>query len=233
VYSGKFESDKIYLIIYVDDGLVLASSKQAIDEILKKLKSNFKITQETARCYVGIEIVRDIEAKTIFIHQSSYVKRILQRFNMSDAKTKETPADLGISLVSTGEDDKYNDVPYRQAIGSLMFLANLTRPDIAFIVNYLSRFISRYTEQHWRAIKKIFRYLKGTSDIGILYNGSSEDVDPRGYSDADYAGDTETRRSTNGYLFMLAGGAITWGSFRQRSVSLSTTEAEYIAACEA
>jgi len=77
------------LIIYVDDGLVLATSKQAINKILKELKSSFKITQEVAKCYVGIEIVRDIEAKTIFIHQSSYVKRILQRFSMSDAKLKK------------------------------------------------------------------------------------------------------------------------------------------------
>lgn len=135
VYNGKFELNKIYLIIYVDDGLILSTSKQAINTILTELKSNFEITLGNVNCYVGIEIVRDIEAKTIFIHQSSYIKRILQRFNMLDAKIKEIPADLGVSLVSTGANDKRNNIPYRQAIGSLMFLANVTCPDISFIVN--------------------------------------------------------------------------------------------------
>lgn len=232
VYNGKFEWNKIYLIIYVDDGLILSTSKQAINRILTELKSNFEITLGNVNCYVGIEIVRDIEAKTIFIHQSSYIKRILQRFNMLDTKIKEIPADLGVSLVSTGANDNRNNILYRQAIGSLMFLANVTRPDISFIVNYLSRFISNYDEQHWRAINNVFRYLKGTIDMGILYDGSIEDTYIKGYSDADYAGDLDTRRSTSGYLIMLGNAAVTWGSIRQRTVSLSTKETEYIAACE-
>lgn len=134
---------------------------------MNELKSNFKITEGNVNFYVGIEIIRNREAKTIFIHQSSYVERILERFNMLDAKIKSTPADLGMSLVSTGDLNTCDNLPYRQAIGCLMFLANVTRPDITFIVNYLSRFISDYNEQHWRAIKNVFRYLKGTADMGI------------------------------------------------------------------
>lgn len=234
VYIGNIESEKVYLIIYVDDGLILAKSKEILHDILIELKSAFKITYNEAKVYVGIEIHRNVETKTIFINQSSYVKRILKRFNMLDAKTKEIPADLGMALYSTGEVEEYeNCIPYRQALGSLMFLANATRPDIAFIINYLSRFMSKYNEQHWRAIKNVLRYLKGTVDYGILYDGSIESIQVQGYSDSDYAGDLDTRRSTSGYIFMLSKGAITWGSLRQRTVSLSTMEAEYIAACEA
>jgi len=164
VYSGKFESEKVFLVIYIDDGLILATSKQATYKVLNELQLNFGITYNDVDCYVGIEIIRNMFTKTIFIHQSSYINRLLRRFNMLDAKPKETPADLGVSFVSTGdkERDMYDEIPYRQAIGCLMFLANVTRPDIAYIVNYLSRFISNYEKQHWCALKNIFRYLKGT-----------------------------------------------------------------------
>jgi len=234
VYIGNFNSGIIYLCIYVDDGLLLASSKEVLNVVLSELKANFKITGGDANYYVGMEIVRDIGNKRVFIHQSSYIKRVLHRFNMLDARSKETPADLGVSLHSAGDvNGNSNNIMYRQAIGSLIFLATVTRPDIAFIVNYLSRFMSNYNESHWNEVKKIFRYLKGTSGLGILYEKSTENTCLQGFSDADYACDLDTRRSTTGYLFKLAGGAVTWGSLRQRTVSLSTTEAEYIAACEA
>jgi len=234
VYIGNFNSGTIYLCIYVDDGLLLASSKEVLNVVLSELKANFEITGGDANCYVGMEIVRDIENKRVFIHQSSYIERVLRRFNMLDASSKETPADLGVSLCSAGDVNvNSNNIMYRQAIGSLIFLATVTRPDIAFIVNYLSRFMSNYNESHWNEVKKVFRYLKGTSGLGILYEKTSENTCLQGFSDADYACDLDTRRSTTGYLFKLAGGAVTWGSLRQRTVSLSTTEAEYIAACEA
>jgi len=153
VYNGEFESNKVYLILYVDDGLILATSKKVLTRVLNELKSNFEITVGNVDIYVGIEMVRDRKAKSIFIHQSSYIESVLKRFSMIDARIKESSADLGMSLVSTGDINECHDIPYRQAIGSLMFIANVTRPDIAFIVNYLSRFVSSYDEQHWRAIK--------------------------------------------------------------------------------
>jgi len=107
------------------------------------------------------------------------------------------------------------------------------RPDIAFIVNYLSRFVTCFNKQHWYAVKNVFKYLNATINLGILYNGTNESIYSKAFSDFDYAGDLDTRHSRTGYVFKLAVGAITWGSLRQRTVSLSTTEAEYIAACEA
>lgn len=114
VYTGKFESDKVYLIIYVDDDLIMATLKKALNKIMNELKSNFiKISEGNVNFYVGIEIIRNRKAKTIFIHQSFYIERILKRFNMSDAKIKSTLADLGINLVSTGDLNKYDNLPYR------------------------------------------------------------------------------------------------------------------------
>jgi len=124
-------------MIHVDDGLILASSKEALNVVLKHLESGIRITIGDAKEYIGIEIIRDIEARTIFIHQASYVKQILYKFNMVDSKPKSIPADLGMNLFAANECDlSVNNVPYRQAqAGCLMFLSNVTRPDIAFVVN--------------------------------------------------------------------------------------------------
>lgn len=234
VYVGNFEASKVYLIIYVDDGLILTFSRKALDVVLNELKLNFRITFGNARNYVGIEIERNVKMKSIFIHQAQYTKRLLQRFNMLDSKVKAMPVNPGayFSSSNNNKEDMMN-IPYRQAIGCLMFLSNVTRPDITYIVNYLSRYVTCYDKEHWIAVKTVFRYLRGTINYGILYNGLCEDKRLCGFSDSDYAGDLDTRRSTTGYLFTLAGGAITWGSIRQRTVALSTTEAEYMAVCEA
>lgn len=231
VYIG--DSRKIYLIIYVDNGLLLAPSREALDTVLSELKTNFKITEGDTSSYVGIEIIRDSENKCMFIHQASYIERVLRRFNMLEANTKEIPADVGIGLYSAEKNNDDNNILYRQMIGSLMFLAIVTRPDIAFIVNYLSRFMLNYDETHWHEVKKVFRYLKRTKHLGILYERTSDNECIYGFSDADYAGDLDIRQSTTGYLFKLAGGAVILGSSRQKTLSLSTTEAEYIAVCEA
>lgn len=126
LYIGRIESNKVYLIIYVDDSLVLAPSKEIINKILKELKLNFEITIGDGNYYIGIEIIR-LESKSIFIHQTSYAERILSRFNMSDAKIKETPTDLGMCLTpSENIEQSIANIPYRQVIGSL-FLANIPR----------------------------------------------------------------------------------------------------------
>ncbi|XP_046602591.1 secreted RxLR effector protein 161-like [Neodiprion lecontei] len=148
---------------------------------------------------------------------------------MSDAKCLSVPADPHVVLnpIIAGE-EKAEKVPFREVVGSLIFLAIVSRPDIAYAVNSVSRFLNNHSDEHWRAVKRILAYLSGTIGYGIEFCGSgSELVD---YSDADYAEDAETRRSTTGYVFQLAGGPITWASQRQKLVTLSTTEAEYVVA---
>ena len=127
-------------------------------------------------------------------------------------------------------------VPYASAVGSLMYAMVCTRPDIAHAVGLLSRFMSNPGKEHWTAVKRVFRYLRGTSDYGLCYQGRTGleiMLDIRGFVDADWAGDLDQRRSTSGYVFSLFGGAVSWMSKRQSVVALSTTEAEYIAATHA
>jgi len=150
---------------------------------------------------------------------------------MIEAKSLSVPIDLhSINSLINSNNKECSKYPFREAIGSLMFLTQLTRPDIIFAVNFLSRYLSNFSEIHWLAVKRIFRYLIGTADYGISYCKSKEDLSLIDYSDADYAGDIETRRSTTGYIFTLAEGSVSWCSRRQKCVSVSTTEAEYVAA---
>ncbi|XP_037826813.1 secreted RxLR effector protein 161-like [Lucilia sericata] len=147
---------------------------------------------------------------------------------MQDAKPMSTPAEY---VQTTSDASNKVKFPYREAVGSLMYLAIATRPDIAFAVSYASRFMDSYNEEHIAVIKRIFKYLIGTIDEGIIF-AKTDDLFLNCYSDSDYAGDTETRHSTSGYVLMLSGGTISWSSRKQQTIALSTTEAEYIAACE-
>ncbi|XP_018373892.1 PREDICTED: LOW QUALITY PROTEIN: putative nuclease HARBI1 [Trachymyrmex cornetzi] len=151
---------------------------------------------------------------------------------MEDANEVSTPADNHTHLSSTGKERTIHEVPYREAVGSLIFAAIVTRPDIAFSVGVVSRFLDKYGYPHWNAVKRIMRYLKKTMDCGILYERSQGSETVQGFSDSDFASDVDTRKSTTGYVFMLSNGPVTWNSQRQLTVSLST-EAEYIAASSA
>ncbi|KAG3188614.1 hypothetical protein PC128_g12117 [Phytophthora cactorum] len=126
--------------------------------------------------------------------------------------------------------------PYRKAIGMLMYLATSTRPDMAFAVGQLSRFVGNPLMKHVGTLKRVLRYLAGTLDYSITYSRQREEkkeVVLEGFCDSDWANDPEQRKSTTGFVLMLAGGAIAWMSRRQSIIALSTTEAEYVAACEA
>ncbi|XP_065091045.1 uncharacterized protein LOC135712004 [Ochlerotatus camptorhynchus] len=123
---------------------------------------------------------------------------------------------------------KMKEVPYQEAVGSLMYLAQCTRPDVLFAVSKLSRFNTNPGVKHWAAVKHLFRYLRGTSKLKLQYTkGCSTDL--IGYSNADWALDLDDRKSTSGYIFMLQGGAVSWCCKRQPTVALSTCEAEYMA----
>ncbi len=164
-----------------------------------------------------------------WLGQSGYVNDILVKFGMQDAKSVVSPVDTSTKLVSaTDEDVLFDQRMYRSAIGKLLYLSTSTRPDIAFAIGNVAKFSNNPTRRHWMEIKRIFRYLKGTPNLGLLYSRSkSEDL--VGYSDSDWGGDVESRRSKSGYLFQFCGAPISWKSKRQASVALSTAEAEYIA----
>ena len=125
-------------------------------------------------------------------------------------------------------------VPYEHAVDSLMYLMVCTRPDLALSMGKVSRYMSNPGKVHWEAVKWILRYLKGTKDVGLLFDGKSDRAKLLlGYVDADYRQDLDGRRSTTGYIFTLGGGCISWRSTLQKCVAQSTTEAEYVAVTEA
>ena len=175
---------------------------------------------------LGIELV-DGPDGSVTMCQQRYVNDILKRFGMSDCKATASLSDLSSRLLPSKDATKV-DAPFREAVGALMHLMTATRPDIAYAVGYVSRFMENPQQEHWIAVKRIFRYLQGTKSHGIRYQPSAK-VNFCGYSDADWAGDHADRKSTSGFAFILLGAPISRGSKKQSSVSLSTSEAEYIA----
>jgi len=148
-----------------------------------------------------------------------------------NAKPLSIPADPHVILEPHKESTRTPNLPFREAVGSLMFVAIVSRPDIMFAVSRVSRHLHNYGQEHWNEVKRIIRYLKGTINFGISYKKSIHPL--QGYTDADFARDQATRKSTSGYTFILSEGAVTWSSQKQSVVSLSTTEAEYVAASSA
>lgn len=230
VFRGEINGHKVILLLYVDDGLVLSSNAAALKVVMDHLASNFMITKGYENHYVGIEFVRDRANRKIFINQQGYIQKLINKFEMGDCKKASTPADNNVVLCKSKEDDKKESFPYRQAVGSLMFAAIVSRPDISYSVGAVSRYLESPNSAHVNAVKRIIRYLAGTSDFGIEYGGSS--VVLKGYTDSDHARDIDTRRSTSGYAFLINDGIITWKSYLQKTVALSTAEAEYMAASD-
>ncbi|KAG5888931.1 hypothetical protein JTB14_006299 [Gonioctena quinquepunctata] len=228
----NIDGDIIYLALFVDDGLILTKSNDTVQKLLAHLEMNFEITRGDAKCFIGIELWRDRRNKQIGITQQCFVKKILKKFNMSDCSPSNIPFQPGLQLQNDSNvNEEPPNIPYREAVGSLLYLAMISRPDLAFDVSYVSQFLNNYSSQHWTAVKKILRYLQGTKSFGIIYGRCEEfnGIDLCGYTDADYAGDVTTRKSRTGYVFMINGSPVTWCSQRQQVVALSTTEAEYIA----
>lgn len=219
--------------IYIDDGLIIAEEEGMIAEFLSELSQEFQITSDKASMFLGMQI-EHAEDGSILLHQAAYTKRIINRFCMDEANCVSIPADPHqetCTQVHPVDQEEITRAPYREAIGSLMYLSVSTRPDITYAVNRASRYMEKPSKIHWNAVKRIIKYLKGTVHYGIKF-GTDLDQHLKAYSDADYAGEIETRRSTTGYLVKWGTSVLSWNSQRQHSVALSTTDAEYMAACQ-
>lgn len=177
--------------------------------------------------FIGWRIKQNEKRDQIQIDQTAYIEKILQRFKMTECNPVYSPCDTSTKLVSTGEENIINNVPYQEAIGSLLYLSQGMRPDICYIVNKLSSFNNKPELQHWLAVKRVLRYIKGTRDYKLIFNQNKEER-VFGYCDSDWASDTNGRRSCSGYIFLFQGASISWYSKRQSTVALSTMEAEYM-----
>jgi hypothetical protein len=222
------------LLVYVDD-LLFAGSRTSVDHTKGKFAERFPFKNLGDVTYVlGFEIERDRASKLITLHQHSFIANLLDRTNMSLCNPISTPADpavtLSASMCPQSDEEKLSmaGVPYRETVGALQYLVCGSRPDISAAVSAVSRFTSNPGPKHWQAVKRILRYLKGTSRVGITLGGS-EDITLTGYCDADWAGDVDSRKSTTGFVFLLGSGPVSWKSKLQPTTALSTMEADYMA----
>lgn len=223
VYSNAEKN--AFVAIWVDDLLLFTSDDNTKNLFKQKLKENLEVKDigQASQC-IGIHITRDGEK--ILLDQEKYINEILARFRMSDCKPVKTPFEAGMKF-NDKKEEGICDCPYQEAIGCLLYLAQITRPDISYAVNTLSRFNKNPTAEHWTAVKRIFRYLQGTKNLKLVYTKDG-DKNITGYCDADWASDVHDRKSCTGYIFLLQGGPISWRSHKQQTVALSTAEAEYM-----
>lgn len=232
MYYRVTSTEITVLVVYVDDILYMSNVPQRLVEIKNGLAHYFEVKDlGVARYCLGIEI-RQQDGK-ISLTQSGYCRDLLEKFKMSESKPMATPADCKAKLPDGIRREKKDqrEKPYRQLIGSLMYLVVGTRPDLAFTVNRLAQYNESYLDAHWSAAKRVLRYIQGTQNYGLVFKKTSSTIS--GYCDADYANDNFDRKSYGGYVFKLSGSAISWRSQKQRTVVLSTTEAEYVSLSEA
>ncbi|KAL4559836.1 hypothetical protein LXL04_031982 [Taraxacum kok-saghyz] len=239
VFFQRFgDDDFIILLLYVDDMLIVGKNAKRITQLKKELSKSFAMKDlGPAKQILGVRITRDRASRKLHISQEQYIEKVLRRFNMDKAKVVSSPLTTNFKLTDRDcpsikkEIEEMDRVPYASAVGSLMYAMVCTRPDIAHAVGVVSRFLSNPGKKHWEAVRWIFRYLRGTSKLGITFgNGPPNLV---GFTDSDMAGNKDNMKSTSGYLMTFAGGAVSWQSRLQKCVALSTTEAEYMAATEA
>ncbi|KAL0345395.1 UNVERIFIED_CONTAM: Retrovirus-related Pol polyprotein from transposon TNT 1-94 [Sesamum radiatum] len=191
-----------------------------------------------AKKILGMTIDRDRKTSSIFLNQKAYVISVLEKFSMINTKMSAVPLATHFQLSkdqspkSDSEKKHMEKVPYSNAIDSVMYLMACTRPDIAYAVSCLSRYMSNAGPPHWEALKWLLRYLSGSANTGIKFSRSSKGVNLARYVDSNYAKGRDSRKSTTSYIFTLCGSCISWKS-QQHIVVLSTTEAEYIATTEA
>lgn len=234
IYHQYIEGKIIIVAIYVDDMLFFSNDSKLMTETKEKLKSVFLMKDlGKASSFLGIHLERSDDC--IYISQEKYIRDLLQKFNMNECNPVSTPMDINEKLSkdmgpkTESEKNEMKDIPYLELIGSLLFIANITRPDISYSVNYLSRFNTNPGKKHWIAAKRVLRYLKGTIDWKLTYSAANNNRDIQGYSDSDYANDPDERKSVSGYVFKLGNGAVSWRSKKQATTALSTTDAEYVA----
>nr|KAJ0224458.1 hypothetical protein LSAT_V11C100013840 [Lactuca sativa] len=229
-----------YVLVYVDDIIITGNNQAAISSIINRLNSSFAIKDlGPLHYFLGIEVVH--HQQNIVLSQRKYILEILQRSGLSDCKPACSPISSSQSMTTDDSSPLLDPTTYRQTVGALQYVT-LSRPDIAFAVNRVCQFMHAPTENHWSAVKRILRYLKGTTDLGLLIRHQSssslqaftdahwQDLASspvQAYSDSDWVGCPVDRRSTGGFAIYLGSNLVSWTVRKQKTVSRSSTESEY------
>jgi hypothetical protein len=202
-----------FLLLCVDDMLIPANSIVEVNKLKVWLSREFDMKDlSAAKKILGMEIRRDRDAKRLWLSQAGYMKKVLERFSMENAKLVSTPLVNHFRLSTlqcqktVEETEDMSKVPYVSAVGCLMYTMVCTRPDLAHTVSVVSKYMANPGKYHWDVVKQIFRYLKGTTNYGITFVRQKSDLSVVGYVDVDYAGDLDGRRSATGYEDLYVGG---------------------------
>jgi hypothetical protein len=220
---------------YTDDVFGASRTDEEIEKRKIEMGKEWEIKDVgESEYFLGMRVQQDLISGTIRLTQRPYWEHVLNRFNLGSVPPRNTPLPVGINLdqgmspKTESEKSQMVDKPYRSVLGSVMWGQLATCPDLSFAVSLLARFQANPGIEHWIALLHVIGYIKNTIDYGLTYSRDA-DLSPLAFVDADYGGCRDTRRSTSGYVFTMAGGAVTWSSKRQATVALSTVEAEYVA----
>jgi hypothetical protein len=231
VYTRGVGRSTVVLGVYVDDLIVTGEDPAEIEVFKQQMTSEFEMSGlGLLSFYLGIEV--DQQNDFVTIKQSSYARKVLSQFGMGDCNPTKIPMDPGAKLDADKGGVRVDGTEYRRVIGCLRYHLH-TRPDLSFSVGMCSRYMEKPTVKHQRAVKHILRYLKGTIDLGLVYTQEGKEETIIGYSDSDLGGDLVGRRSTGGMAFYLNDSLITWTSHKEKTIALSSCEAEFMATTEA
>ena len=237
LYQRSNDKGNIYLIIWVDDVVIIAENRNLVNEFMKQISRKFQVKDlGKLKYFLGIQF--EVKHNSVQMSQSHYCQSIINRFHMDKAYEMNTPMEKNIhaqlkSNLKSPQLDSVMTTKYRELVGSLIYLEQITRPDISYATNLLGQQMSKPTQFHWNMGKKVLRYLKKTTDYSITYSKANA-LQLYAFSDADWA-ESMDRKSQSGYITYLApnNSPISWSSRKQNLVARSTTEAEYIALSEA
>lgn len=209
--------NSLIISLYVDDLIYTSNSESMLETFKRSMQEEFSMTDlGKMKYFLGVEVIQDEVG--IFISQRKYALDTLKKYGMEDCNSVKNPMVPGNKLTKMGAGGAVDPTEYKQLVGSLRYLT-ATRPDLIYSVNVVSRYMENPRGEHMMAVKRILRYVQGTTDYGIQYlRGGEERL--VGYVDSDYAGDEDDRKSTSGYTFMFGGGAVSWSSKKQPIVTL-------------
>ena len=225
VYTNVVDNDYVIICLYVDDILIFGTCLNIVERTKLFLSTNFDMKDlGEVNMILGIKVIKSENG--IMLSQEHYVERLLKKFECWETTPVATPYDAN-SKLKKNNGEPVAQSKYAQIIGSLMHLMNFTRPDIAYVVCRLSRYTHNPNNEHWSALMRLMKHLKGTVNYGILYSGFSSTLE--GHCDANWISDSDETKFTSGYMFTLGGGAVSWRSAKQTIIARSTMESEFVA----
>lgn len=235
IYVRWTDTTILMVSLHVDDQLIASNCRNLLNEFKRALNEKFECKdQGPVGYFLGVNVHRDRVNRKLYLSQEHYLTALIDRFGETGNPCKTAlPSGWKPRAATDEEFNEARDKPYPSLVGSILYAATVTRPDLAYPASVLCRYLSKWSLDHWKAAKHLLRYISGTRDLCLMFDADAGKRVLLGWADADWGGCADTRRSTTGYVFSTFGGTVAWKSKRQATVALSTTQAELLASTEA